>query len=697
MWGTVMKKNSSPWWMRIRVHLLLFGVSMSILPLFILGFLSFNTVSQYLQNSILQENYERVEILSNNIENFFKNLDKNLNYIASAGGHSLISKDKTTRKKILANLLKEPYIDEIMLANKDLMVIDKLSSDEDSKFSDADFMLAQREDLVQSEQSVSMSQVFFSKNREPELYLITFMEDPLTKNTLGYLQVKVKLKEIINDFVENHFEQGQIVYIVDASGDLIGHTDFNRVINQEDFRENPAVESFLEGNQQSSGSRYKNLDGVNVIGWFTSISYPNWGIFIEQPAKDVFKPIYNFAFTLLALGLLIMTIATIISVSFGVKLVQPIEKLEGRVRQMISEGELDSRIPVESLDEIGRLVQSFNQLLSILKDEKELLRTVVDGIGAGMVLLDEKLKIIWWNSIFANWFGSELENLPQEFSLENGRIISVSVKGETRHIRQMYYELAPGQSRNAVYLLLLEDVTRQVELETRMIETDKMAAVGLLASGVAHEINNPLAIAAAHSEDLLERLKDKEQGVDKDDVAGVQKIVLEQIARCKQIIAHLLGLARKGTDSDLVDIGLSSARILALLEPKAKQRDIKIESQIDSSLFVIGNESEWQQVVLNVVTNALDASNQGGVIEVKAWRDDIGIHFTVKDYGQGIPKEYIKKLFVPFFTTKPVGQGTGLGLFVSYNIIQKMQGQLVINSTEGKGTLVKITFLKGGA
>ncbi|MDA8226094.1 MAG: ATP-binding protein [Desulfitobacterium hafniense] len=703
-----MKKSSIPWWMRIKIHVLLFGVAMSILPLFFLGYLSFSAVRQHLEKNIHEQNYERVTVLANEMREFVLNTENSLIHLTAANAVSLVGKDETSRKIILGTLLRqETFVEEIKVADKDFNLLDHVAR--------RDVVLphleiTKIENPVAFDQTLAMSQVFFSNDRRPQFYLTVAVQDPIIRERIGYLQAKVDLKGIISKFVNLGLGQTGYVYLVDQSGNLIGHTDFSRVLRQEEVRQNPAVQSFIEGKASSTESEHVNVDGVKVIGSFATVGTPNWAVFVEQPISEAYKPIYEFSIRLLMIAIMIMVIVTILSIAFGLKLVHPVENLEGQVRRIISTGDLESHIPIESWDEIGRLVQSFNQLLNLLdeknenlKDEKELLTTVVDGIGAGMVLLNSEKKIIWWNTKFAEWFGNELVNLPYEqvfkdenmegFRLENGRIISVSVAGERRNIRQMYYELTPDNPENAAYLLLLADVTQEVELEARMIETDKMAALGLLASGVAHEINNPLAIAAAHSEDLLDRLDEEEPGPSQGEIKKGFKIVLEQIVRCKQITARLLGFARKRTTGpDLVDIGVASLQTLGLLGHREKQQNIKIESHLEHGLFVSGNENEWQQVVLNILTNAFDASAEGGVIEVKGWREGEEILFTVRDYGQGISQKYLKKVFDPFFTTKPSGQGTGLGLFVSYGIVQKMQGKLALESIEGQGTIVKITL-----
>jgi signal transduction histidine kinase len=236
-------------------------------------------------------------------------------------------------------------------------------------------------------------------------------------------------------------------------------------------------------------------------------------------------------------------------------------------------------------------------------------------------------------------------------------------------------------------------------MESRVIETDKMATLGLLASGIAHEINNPLAIVSAYSEDLLDCLNEKPDKVDIDEIKESLRITSEQIVRCKQITNGLLQFSRKRTyEYNLLDIGVSSSQMIKLLEYKAKQRYITLKKRLDPGLYIMGNENEWQQVVLNIVSNALDASPANSLIEIETYPSGQSIYFVVKDYGQGIPQNELKYVLNPFFTTKPVGKGTGLGLFVSYGIVRRMNGRLSIESTEGKGTTVSIALpaYKGG-
>ena len=703
-----MNKSSIPWWMRIKVHFLLFGVTMSILPLFLLGNLGFTSVRQNLQKNIHEQQFEQVTLIANQIGEFVTNFENSIILTRATSAHVLVGNDGISRQIILEILLqKDPFIEELKITDEDFNIIDQITRQE--KIS-PDTSAAKLENPILSENHSTISEVFYSSDWRPEIYVTVAVQDPMTEELIGYLQAKVDLQGIISRYINIQLGEGEDVFLVDQAGNLMGHTNSNLDSQREEVRQDPAVQSFLEGTDFSQGIEYKNRDGVTVVGAFASVGTPNWAVFIEQPAKEANKPIFDFALRLIVLAILIMILVMLLSISFGLKVVHPIENLEAQVRQIISTGDLESHIPIESWDEIGRLVKSFNQLLNSLdqknenlKDEKELLTTVVDGVGAGMVLLDSDQKIIWWNTKFGEWFGHNLANLPcdqvlkeegmEGVYLENSRNISVFVNEERRYFRQMFYELPPDNPESGAYLLLLDDVTQEVQMEARMIETDKMAAIGLLASGVAHEINNPLAIVAAHSEDLLDRLNEEELSPTRGEITTGLTIVLGQIARCKKITDRLLGFARLNINgSDIIDIGVVSMQTLELLEHKTKRKQIKIELQLENSLLILGNENEWQQVVLNLITNALDASSEGKVIEVKACREGERIQFMVKDYGEGIPQINLKKAFDPFFTTKSVGQGTGLGLYVSYGIVRKMQGKMVLESTEGQGTCVKITL-----
>ncbi|GAB6174237.1 PAS domain-containing sensor histidine kinase [Paradesulfitobacterium aromaticivorans] len=704
-----MKARAVPWWIRIKSRVLLFGAAMSILPILFLGLTSFNAARLHLEGSIQQQNFERAHSLADELQEFVQNMADSLTHVTSTNASLLVGQDEVARASVLGTLLrKEPYLEKLTVAGRDLRIISQVSRRE------VIFPQQRPASLEKSELSdnstFAVSPVFFAADGRPEFYLTVAIQNPYTRQVIGYLQAETDLKGMVTKFTNLRIGQAGHVYLTDDMGNLIGHTDFSYVLRREQVQKYPAVEDFLAGKTPSPrGSEYLNAEGVKVIGLYAPVGKPNWAVVIEQPIREAYGPISQFAFKLLGITLVTGFLVTLLSVIFGLKLTRPLEHLEGEVRGIIASGNLEASIPQQTQDEIGSLVRSFNQLLNMLdekgkklKAEKELLTTVVNGIGAGMALLDREKRIIWWNSIFGAWFGSQrLSQVPCArvlagdgidcLPLDSGRIVPLEVNGAQRYVRQMYYGLTPENQEDAAYLVLLEDVTQEVEMEARMIETDKMAAVGLLASGVAHEINNPLAIISAHSEDLYDRLS--ENPPPPAEMRDILSIISGQVARCKQITGQLLHFARKGKEGqDFIDIGTATVQAISLIKHQAKQKKIRIESTLPEGLIVAGNENEWQQVVLNIMGNALDASPEGGIIEVRGSSKGTSASIEVEDHGQGIPAAQVKKAFEPFFTTKPVGQGTGLGLFVSYGIVRKMKGSITLESEEGMGTKVKITL-----
>lgn len=711
-----MTYERSPWWKRIKARVLIFGILMSILPLTVFGFASFNAAQLNLQNNIQKQNYERARVLSDRIDDFITTMANSLIHVASTSAYTLVGADSSAREVTLGTLLREvPYFESLEVADTKYRVLGQVSRRDVIFPNDGDKKLNNLQ--INAEQAFSLSGVFFSADNRPQVYLTVSIQDPQTRQILGYLQARTDLKSLVTQFTNLPIGQAGYIYLTDERGNLIGHTDFSRVLAQENVRNNPAVQRFLAGNPPNQDeSEYRNAEGVRVLGTFNHVKTTNWGVFIEQPVSEAYTPVREFAVRILGILLLGILSVTVISIYFGLRLTRPIEHLEERVRQVGATENLLTEIPRESDDEIGNLVTAFNRMLrqlheknQALLEDQELFRTVVEGIGAGMVLLNENKQILWWNSILANWFGTDkLQDVSCETLFhgegmdclfqENGKVIPLDVNGERRYFRQMYYGLNPGNSEQAAYLLLLEDATRQVEMEARVVETEKMAAVGFLASGVAHEINNPLAIVGAHSEDLLDRMREQTDPPENPEIQKALKIISEQIKRCKQITGRLLRFARRGQEgNELMDAGNAIGQTVSLLEYRAKQKKLVFKTRIDSGLWVMGNENEWQQVLLNILTNAMDASQGENVIEIRAFKEEQQIKVVVRDYGEGIPGENLKRVFDPFFTTKAAGQGTGLGLFVSYGMVQRMQGTMVLESEEGKGTEVIITLpYKGG-
>jgi two-component system NtrC family sensor kinase len=243
----------------------------------------------------------------------------------------------------------------------------------------------------------------------------------------------------------------------------------------------------------------------------------------------------------------------------------------------------------------------------------------------------------------------------------------------------------PGATAEQSLVVLVEDVTDQQALETQLIQSEKLAAVGQLVSGVAHELNNPLTSIAGLSEFLLEQ---KELG--KKDRGHLQ-VIQEQAQRAGRIVRNLLTFARKGpTERAPVDLNDVVKRTLQLMSYDLKLKDITVTRDLPNVLpAVLGDRHSLQQVVLNLMTNAAQAvaeqpPTQPRRIAVSTWFDG-RVHLRIADTGPGISDDVVHSVFTPFFTTKEPGKGTGLGLSITYSIVENHGGHITAERPSGGG------------
>ena len=241
-------------------------------------------------------------------------------------------------------------------------------------------------------------------------------------------------------------------------------------------------------------------------------------------------------------------------------------------------------------------------------------------------------------------------------------------------------------------VVLVEDVTDQRALESQLIQSEKMAAVGQLVSGVAHELNNPLTSIAGLSELLLEQAKVAPEARDH------LRVIQAQAERAGRIVQNLLTFARKGTaeraPTDLNDV---AARTALLIAYELRLRGIALEERLaPGQLFVLADRYELQQVVLNLLTNAVQAvaatGAEHGRMALETSAHDGRVVLRVTDSGAGVAPEHVPLLFTPFFTTKEPGQGTGLGLSISYGIVEAHGGRLEYAPAPGGGAAFSITL-----
>lgn len=244
---------------------------------------------------------------------------------------------------------------------------------------------------------------------------------------------------------------------------------------------------------------------------------------------------------------------------------------------------------------------------------------------------------------------------------------------------------ALGEEINQLMFLLRTEARRVERLRAQMVEREKMFSIAQLASGVAHEVGNPLASISSVVQLLRRRAGGKESQASLD-------LIDSHVQRITSTVHDLARLAKGGGEGrGAVDVGAALERTTRLLAFDQRARGVDFISRVDPGLpTILGVPGQIDQVFLHLTLNALDAMGEGGTLTVGARRDGDRIAVTIEDTGAGIPAEIRSRIFNPFFTTKEPGRGTGLGLAVSYAIVQEHGGGLRFESTEGKGTVFTV-------
>ena len=356
--------------------------------------------------------------------------------------------------------------------------------------------------------------------------------------------------------------------------------------------------------------------------------------------------------------------------------------------------------------ENGRLYQQLGSKADELNRLREFSENIIDSLRDGLAVVNTNRQVVRWNQKLERLYGVSrdeaigrvLESLFEinfvetlRLSQENREPILTEfrISLRSRHVQPkdllVDVSAAPLKTPNgttAGTILIFDDITSRVKLEEQLQISEKMASVGLLAAGVAHEVNTPLTGISSFTQMLLE-------GVDSDDP---RKPLLEKIEsqtfRAAKIVNSLLSLARPAdVETGPVDLNIVVNDVLALLEHRFRRSNIELRKELSvEEPMVSGIEHKLQQVVLNLVMNALDAMPTGGWLSIRTAHENDSIIVDVSDTGSGIPGEHLSKIYDPFFTTKATGEGTGLGLSITYGIVQEHGGTITCQSSEGKGT-----------
>lgn len=273
-------------------------------------------------------------------------------------------------------------------------------------------------------------------------------------------------------------------------------------------------------------------------------------------------------------------------------------------------------------------------------------------------------------------------DMPEEFRPAEG-------SADAERERTLNIAVAPLVAKNFSpigRLIILDDVTERTALERQVVQADKLSSIGLLAAGVAHEVNTPLAVISSYAQMLAKQIEGdpaREKALSK---------ITEQTFRASEIVNSLLNFSRTASnDFADVDVNETIAETLALIEPQLNKAGVRTAVSFDESAPTVrGVKGKLQQVLLNLFLNARDAMAPGGELRVRTETADGAARIVVADDGPGVDPKTAARLFDPFYTTKGGKGGTGLGLSVSYGIIKEHSGSLTLDSAEGEGAVFRI-------
>lgn len=351
------------------------------------------------------------------------------------------------------------------------------------------------------------------------------------------------------------------------------------------------------------------------------------------------------------------------------------------------------------------------RFFDLVRRAKEEWETAFDAMSEGLAVVDEGGRITRANRALATLLGRDIAEVPghelspalvgnpgalaelMETARRGERPVPLVARSRAGRTVRINAARMPPVGEAAHLVVLVEDVTEQQTMESQLIQSEKLAAVGQLVSGVAHELNNPLTSIAGLSEFLLEQ---KELG---ENDRGHLRVIHEQAERAGRIVRNLLTFARKGpAERERVDLTDVLQRTLLLMSYDLRLKDVTLERDFAQLLpDVLGDRHALQQVVLNLFTNAAQAvagnpPEKPRIVKASTWFDG-RVHLRVQDSGPGISDDVARQLFTPFFTTKEPGQGTGLGLSITYSIIEAHGGKITVEPPpDGGGATFHVEF-----
>ncbi len=491
----------------------------------------------------------------------------------------------------------------------------------------------------------------------------------------------LSIRSLVFEHKERHGERIEYVFILDAKGKVLAHTF------EEGFPVDLRGINVLGENQTYNIERLVAEKGI-IYDTAVPILEGTLGVVhLGTREKPIIMAVGKIIKLILGVTAGVLTLGVVFAVILSRLITKPIFELI-RATKAVSKGKLNEEVHVTTTDEIGQLATFFNKMTKELK-------ALWNKLEQAKITLEEKVR-------------DRTEALEESRNKlrEHAERLEDKVKERTKDLTKLMRE--SDEKRLAIINMLedinesrnkLEKVNKELkETQEQLIQAGKMSAIGELAGGVAHEINNPLT-GVLNNVQLIKLEAESQKDFKLKDFQELLDIIEESARRCARVTRALLDFSRlsHGEFEPLnINEVIEGSFILGSHELRLEEIDIVKELTPDLP-NVLGNSNQLQQVLLNLSSNAKNAlrdikEKKKLIVKTSALPDNKSIQIKFSDNGCGIPKENLDKIFEPFFTTMEVGKGTGLGLSISYSIIQAHRGNIEVTSKEGEGATFTIAL-----
>jgi len=466
---------------------------------------------------------------------------------------------------------------------------------------------------------------------------------------------------LIDNYVTEIFRRKDIdlVYlaVLDAKGRVISHNDFNeygkvyndRITLKSLYSESTVVQKFINS---------ETGNDVLDISTPLSIGKKRWGtlkfaVSLKSLDKEMKAVIRNG----IIVTLIFFTVGLVVIILLSRRFIRPITEL-ARTMEQAGGGALDVHVDVTGKDEIALLGQNFNSMIGRIRDSNARLKQT----------------------------HSELLHFVRAIQTTRGDVLDTKVEIEgCDEITLLCH------SFNEMIERIRESNIELKKTHEKLLHSQKLASLGVLAAGVAHEINNPLG-GMFNCVEMIER-----DGNDEAFRKQYLELLRKGLNRIETIVSKLLWISRKDERSpQMIDIGRALKDICQFIDYRIKSKNITYTARVDKDASLLMDSQDFHQIMMNLMINAIQSMDNGGVLSVSASKNGSGTILKVSDTGQGIDKDEINKIFDPFYTTKNPGEGTGLGLWVTYEIVNNYNGEISVESNKHEGTTFSMKFKSKG-